>query len=571
VVTWDWQVGGHKGVRYGFTTDELETLQVFLAAAVEYLQEIAGEALRLKVTPDTAQSRLIIDGIIIQLQTLKRQAAFFGLMEMMMLIRQAMSMLEVMRCGNLQIEDVMTVAVLLDAKNILGEMIGELSEASAKLQGTEQLEIELACAQENDYLIDFIGQLLKNRTNAALVLVPGVLVSKLPLIIQTSPVKLEVQPERRAEGSHRDRNPVAGTISTPTTVSDEKIRELLTIIEELTTTNNAFSQLSRKLMMEHNLPDLSREARNVGQFVNRIATELEETVMSIGKVELGLIFLQFSHIVNNIGRLTGKDICLALEGGNITVDKIIVPQLSNLLLKIICTMAKLSIEPPVEREAVGKESQGHIWLRSYLSGKQIVIEVEDDGQSMKGVDADAEVLEIANMMVTMNEVYHQRDALPGKLEITSLSGKGSKIRITLPPSSMRCSGLLVEASGKFLIVPVDNVVEIVKVTYEQLVCKRGRQLLYHRGVVLGVVALAELLGMQQTEDCVQVVVVTNGQDKIGLLIHKLHNEQQIVLKSLPDYLKNSEYIGSAAVTSDGKVALVLNVSALIKKVGTSNC
>lgn|GEM_PF-3171661 len=568
-------------MRYRFTVNELEKLKIFLAETVEYLQKIADQALRLKVTSDTAQSKLIIDSIVDYLHNLKGQAAFFGLMEMVMLIRQTQSMLEAMGCGRLQI-DAGIVDVLLDTKNILGEMTRELSVASAKFDTSEELDIELACAQEAECLSDFIGKLLQRKLSTALVLVPKRLVSKLPAVIQIPLRKQKVEEENSDEECHGNNAPetvstvnesVEIAISKSTAVSDEKIQQVLTIIRELTTTNSVFSQLASKLMMENNLPNLSREAKNIGKSVNRIATELEEAVMSMARVELALIFLQFPHIVNDIGSQTGKNICLVIEGGHITVDKAIVKHLSNLLLKIICTMARLSIEPPAERAAVSKEIQGNIWLTACSSGKYIVIEARDDGKSMKGADADAKVLEISDLMATMNEVYHQRDALPGNLEMTSPSGNGSKIKITLPPTILRCSGLLVEASGELFIVPIANVVEIVRVTMKQLVSKRGRQLLYHRGAVLGIVSLTEILGMrlQQTDSGIPVVVVTNGQDKIGLMVHKLHKEQEIVLRSLPDYLKNSEYIEGAAVTSDEKVALVLNVSALIKKVSSNNC
>ena len=206
-------------------------------------------------------------------------------------------------------------------------------------------------------------------------------------------------------------------------------------------------------------------------------------------------------------------------------------------------------------------------LTSYSLGQQIVIKVEDDGQGMKGGDADDKKIGISDLMVALNEVCQQMDVLSANLEMINLPGKGSKVIITLPPPLMRCSGLMVEVSGGLFIVPLDNLVEIVRATTEQLISKCGRPLLYHRDQVLGIVSLAEILGMskQQTDVGVTVLVVTNGQDKVGLLIHRLHNEQEIMVKSLPDYLKNTEYIKGAAITGDGKVALVLNVSALINK------
>lgn len=555
-------------MKYRFTILELGRIKLFLAEAIECLQKIAGEALRLKVTSGTVQARVIIYGIIAYLYTLKRHAAFFGLMEMVMLIRQTQSMLETMSDGHLAI-DAVTVDVLLDAKNILVEMTREFRAVSEKLQYTEELEFELACAQEAEWLIGFIGQLIQRKTNHALVLVPQALVSKLPAIISTPLLAKKVEIESKAEGSYGDKDPnilhtiqkpVAVVISDSTMVSDEKIQRLFTLIRALSTNTHAISQLFHKLMIEDNQPALFREAKNAGQAINQVAAELEETVTAMGRVELTMIFSQFPAIVQEIGAQAGKDICLTIEGEHIAVDKSIIKQLSKLLLKIICTMAKRI------------EAQGHIWITAYLAGKQIVIEVEDDSENRKGADADTKVVENSDLRAAINEIC-QGDALPGNLEVTSLLGKGSKIRLTLPPTIIRCSGVLVEVSGQLLMVPIDHVIEIVNVTTKQLLSKRGRRLFNHRGTILGVVAVAELLEMatQQIDDSIPVLIVTNGQDKIGLLVGKVHNEQEFIPKSLPDYLGDSEYIGGAAITNDGKVALILNILALIKKMSVSHC
>lgn len=542
-------------MRYRFIVDELEELTVFLSEAMEWVQSIVNQVLRLVATSDTTQLSLVFEDVFCQLHMLKSRSLFWGLMDMAMLICQAEFMFRALRCGRLLI-NLETIGLLRDITNTCQTMICELHQAIECFQESKALEIELACSQDVEWLIDFLQQLLQEKPSRALVEKSN-----------------EDSMDSSSEIINTSHEVVEVAISTSLTVTDEKVDSLLQLIGELATAKNVFNKMSSSLMMEHNLPNLSQEAKAGGEFIHWVAAAMEDAVMSMRRVELGLIFLQFPHIAKDIGAQTGKDICLTIEGENTTADKILVKQLYNLLLKIIRTMAKFSIEAPAEREAVGKELQGHIWLTAYSLGKQIVIEVEDDGQGMKGGDADAKVLGISDLMVTMNEVYHQMDALPGNLEMTSLPGKGSKVTITLPPTLMRCSGLLVEVSGDLFIVPLDNVVEIVSVTTKQLVSKRGRQLLYHRGEVLGIVSLAEVLGMieLQTEVGVTVLVVTNEQDKVGLIVHKLHNEQEIVVKALPDYLKNFEYIGGAAITGDGKVALVLNVSVLIKKNNPNNC
>lgn len=565
-------------MRYQFSGNELEEFTKFLLEAMRSVENIVTQILRRITIFNTSQRSLVFEDVFCQLQLLKRRFLFWGLMDMAMLICQLESMLRALQSGRLLINQE-TIGLLGDITNTCQGMIGELYQGIGKGQNRETLEIELACSQETAWLIDFLQQLLQQKPSRALVSVPQPLVSKLPVIIKNPIVFLENYSQDKFEKSNADKvdssqeirktihEMVEVEISTSVTVTDEKVDSLLQIVGELATAQNIFSKLSGKLLMAYNLPNLSREVRAGGVFVREVATALEDAVMSMRRVALGLIFMPFSHIVGNIGLQTGKNICLTITGENITADKAIIKPLYNLLLPIITTMANVNIEPSIEREAVGKKHQGHIWLTAYYSRQQLMIEVEDDGRGMKGGDADAKVLEISDLMVTMNEVCQHTDALPGKLEITSFPGKGNKVRITLPPPLMKCRGLLVEVASELLIVPLDHVVEIVRVNSKQLVSQRGRQLFYHRGEVLGIVSVAESLGMMKepNEGSVTILVVTNGQANSGLLVHKLHNEQEIVIKPLPDYLKNSEYIIGAAVTGDGGVALVLNVSVLINK------
>jgi len=156
--------------------------------------------------------------------------------------------------------------------------------------------------------------------------------------------------------------------------------------------------------------------------------------------------------------------------------------------------------------------------------------------------------------------------LQGTLKITSQLGKGSKITMQLPLTLMVSRGLVVEVQGQLLVMPIDNVSEMVKVSVDKLVKRRGKRILYHRGEVLGVVALADALNMpkQGLAKDTPIVVVTDGQAKVAMIVDKLLNEQDILVKPLPDYLSMIRGLGGATIMGDGKVALVLNPVELIQ-------
>jgi len=385
-------------------------------------------------------------------------------------------------------------------------------------------------------------------------------------------------------------------------VSGEKIDRLMNVIGELSISKNVFSQIARKLTMEHNLPQLSREVKDAGQFVNRISAELENAIMAMRMTEVRTAFQKYPRILRDIALQTGKKILLIMEGEDTELDKNIIEQIGDPLLQLVRNSGDHGIEPEEERRAAGKDPQGNVWLRAYNRGNYVIIEVEDDGRGMnsdklrqkaveKGFITQQEALqmsdeqtlqliflpgfsmaksvtEISGRGVGMDVVRSNITALQGSIKINSQLGKGSKITMQLPLTLLVSRGLVVEVQQLSFVIPLDNVLETAKVSADKLVTRRGRRILYHRGEVLGVVSLAEILKMPISElsDYTPVVILTDGQTKVGMIVDRLLNEQDILVKPLPEYLSGISGMGGATIMGDGKVALVLNPVELMQLV-----
>ena len=385
-------------------------------------------------------------------------------------------------------------------------------------------------------------------------------------------------------------------------VSGQKLDRLMNIIGELSITKNVFSQIARKLAMEHNLPQLSREVKDAGQFVNRISAELENAIMTMRMTEVRVAFQKYPRIIRDIALQGGKSISLIMEGEDTELDKNIIEQIGDPLLHLVRNSGDHGIETEEERRAVGKDLQGNVWLRAYNRGKHVIIEVEDDGRGMDpdklrqkavekafitqqealqmtdeqafqliflpGFSMAKSVTEISGRGVGMDVVRSNITALHGTIKINSQLGKGSKITMQLPLTLIVSRGLIVEVGQQSLVIPLDNVLETAKVSADKLVKRRGRRILYHRGEVLGVVSLAEILQMPVGElpDYTSVVIMTDGQSKIGMIVDRLINEQDVLVKPLPDYLSGISGMGGATIMGNGKVALVLNPVELLQLV-----
>lgn len=391
-------------------------------------------------------------------------------------------------------------------------------------------------------------------------------------------------------------------VSQSVRVSEEKLNRLMNVIGELVVTKNVFGQIARKLIIDHDLPSISREVKDAGLGVNRISEELEDIIMSMRMTAVKHVFQKFPRIIRDIALKTGKNISLIMEGEDTELDKTIIEQMADPLMHLVRNAADHGIEPEDMRAALGKERQGKVWLRAYNRGRHVFIEVEDDG---KGLDSQAlkrkaidkgfiseeqanemtaeqafqlvflpgfstagVVSEISGRGVGMDVVKSNVNALQGKVHIVSQLGRGTKMVVQLPLTLLVSRGLLVEVNQQFYVFPLENVLETIKVSGEQLRRRRGKWMLHHRGEVLGVVSLAELFGIpihdvEGVDGRKSIVVLSDGSMKIGMIVDRLHQEQDVLVKALPEYLTGIPGMGGATIMSDGKVAIVLNALELM--------
>ncbi|SPF41744.1 putative Chemotaxis protein CheA [Candidatus Desulfosporosinus infrequens] len=411
--------------------------------------------------------------------------------------------------------------------------------------------------------------------------------------------KQESLPQAEALGIH---------VSQSVRVSEEKLNRLMNVIGELVVTKNVFGQIARKLIIDHDLPTVSREVKDAGLGVNRISEELEDIIMSMRMTAVRQVFQKFPRIIRDIALKTGKNISLILEGEDTELDKSIIEQMADPLMHLVRNAADHGIEAEEERVAIGKEQQGKVWLRAYNRGKYVFVEIEDDGKGLnpealkqkaleKGFISEGQaaemsdeaayqlvflpgfstagvVSEISGRGVGMDVVKSNVAALQGKVHIVSQLGRGTKMMVQLPLTLLVSRGLVVEVSGQSYIFPLENVLETLKITGSQLLKRKGKLMLHHRGEVMGVRSLAELLGTppaKRTEDeRISIVVLSDGGMKIGMIVDRLHHEQDVLVKALPDYLSGISGMGGATIMSDGKVALVLNAVELMAKACTAN-
>ncbi len=378
-------------------------------------------------------------------------------------------------------------------------------------------------------------------------------------------------------------------------VNQEKIDKMMNMISELLIAKNSFMHISSKLNLEYNLPEMSKEVKQVGAYVNRISDELQNAIMSIRMVEVRTVFQKMPRVVRDIAQGTGKKMDLVMEGEGTEIDKTIIEQISDPLVHLIRNAADHGIENPRDRVAKGKPENGKLTLRAYNKNKYVYIEIEDDG---KGIDAEKikekaiekgfittteaekltrnqlvnliflpgfstakQITEVSGRGVGMDIVKSNIVKINGNVTIESEVDKGTKMIIQLPLTLAVSRGLIIEVSGDNYIIPLEYISETVKIQHNNIHSYNGKYFTHLRGDVIGVEWLSKifLIGERKHEqEELNAVILSNGAEKLAVIVDKLNSEQEFVVKTLEGQLASIPGISGSTLLGNGKVVLIIN-------------
>ncbi len=411
-------------------------------------------------------------------------------------------------------------------------------------------------------------------------------------------------------------------------------REIMYVVENLLGTSEEFSKISKNLLedlqneslafrIEKLLGNLNKYVNDLHLKINKFANTniinaLDEVTSNLGKIASDIqsgvmqtrmipvegIFNRFKRVVRDISKQLGKNVVLRLEGEDTELDKKIVDSLSEPLTHMIRNAVDHGIEDAETRKKLGKPVEGTIFLRAYHKGNSFCVEVSDDG---KGLDADKiaesalkkglvtadqiekmtekeklnliftpgfstaeKVTGISGRGVGMDVVKNMISAVNGIIEINTEVGVGTTFILKIPLTLAIIQALLVEVSGEIYAFPFDTVVEIIKVSENEIYSIDGNRTIKLRGHVLGIVDFEKIFGIKVSNDLednvIRIVVVTNGVNQIGIQVDKLIGGEEIVIKSLTEHFSRVSGIMGASILGDGRIALIIDPFSVIKSV-----
>jgi len=385
--------------------------------------------------------------------------------------------------------------------------------------------------------------------------------------------------------------PEAATIR----VAISKVDQLINLVGELVITQAMLAQNSRALdpavyqQLLTGLTDLDRNTR-----------DLQESVMSIRMIPMSIVFSRFPRMLRDLAGKLGKKVDFVTQGEATELDKGLVEKITDPLTHLVRNSCDHGIESPQERILAGKPETGTITLSAAHQGGSIVIEVRDDGKGMsrqkiltkareRGLDvsdqmADADVwqlifapgfstaevvTDVSGRGVGMDVVKRNIASLNGTVEIESSEGYGMKVSVRLPLTLAIMDGMSVGVGNEVYILPLSSVVESFQVRSDAVsTVGQGAQLVKVRDEYMPVIELEKVFQVprydsDKTSD-IMVVIEADGS-RVVLLVDELLGQQQVVVKNLESNYRKVPNVSGATILGDGKVALILDTGALVRR------
>ncbi|GAA7186974.1 chemotaxis histidine kinase/response regulator CheAY2 [Helicobacter pylori] len=383
-------------------------------------------------------------------------------------------------------------------------------------------------------------------------------------------------------------------------VDVRRLDHLMNLIGELVLGKNRLIRIYSDVEERYDGEKFLEELNQVVSSISAVTTDLQLAVMKTRMQPVGKVFNKFPRMVRDLSRELGKSIELIIEGEETELDKSIVEEIGDPLIHIIRNSCDHGIEPLEERRRLNKPETGKVQLSAYNEGNHIVIKISDDGKGLdpvmlkekaieKGVisERDAEgmsdreafnlifkpgfstakvVSNVSGRGVGMDVVKTNIEKLNGIIEIDSEVGVGTTQKLKIPLTLAIIQALLVGVQEEYYAIPLSSVLETVRISQDEIYTVDGKSVLHLRDEVLSLVRLSDIFKVDailESNSDVYVVIIGLADQKIGVIVDYLIGQEEVVIKSLGYYLKNTRGIAGATVRGDGKITLIVDVGAMM--------
>ena len=410
--------------------------------------------------------------------------------------------------------------------------------------------------------------------------------------IKTKKIKTVIKNKTKKVTSQKSKNNNVNTkfdVSSSVRVDIGKLDKLMNMIGELLINKTRLEAL-----------DIGSEGfKDVLPQLDRVTMELHHTVMQIRMEPIGVMFNRFPRMIRDLSKNSKKEIDFIIDGKETELDRSIIDELGDPLTHLLRNAVDHGIERPDVRTKKGKKKTGTVNLKAYQKGSEIIIEVEDDGNGINidkvvqkaieknvisendieemdrdkklqlifepGLSTNDKVSNVSGRGVGMDVVKSKIESLDGEIYIRSKEGKGTKFVISLPLTLAIQDALMVKIDGEIFAIPLSAISETLMIKSKEIKQVKGNDVIVLRDKTIPLIDSRKSLNIEIEDELYKnkaempVVIVKSSGKETGLIVGELLYQQEIVIKSLSNYLDNVKNISGATIIGDGDVALILDV------------
>jgi two-component system chemotaxis sensor kinase CheA len=585
--------------------EDKEIVIDFVAESLENLGSIEVSLMDLEQDPSDIET---INAIFRPFHTVKGVSGFLNFNKINRLAHMAENFLDKARNGEIVIDGEI-VDLILDCVDQLKNMI-ENVQASLDSGTPQEGEVDI------EPMIDRINQVIEGYESGGDKPLGEVLLAKEALSETDLNEALDIQkeekeqkigeilvkekkvPTREVVTALRDQKKFARRAELQVKVDTLKLDNVVDMVGELAIAQSMLRQNEQIRTIN------DRKLYQITNQLNLITSTLQKTVMSLRMVPIKNTFQKMLRLVRDLAKKNGKEVRLEMSGQDTEIDRNMVEEIYEPMVHMIRNSIDHGLEKPDAREAVGKASQGTIWLKAYHKGGDIVIEIGDDGKGLDrekimakalkvglageddkltpaeidnlifhpGFSTADKVTDISGRGVGTDVVKSKIEKLRGRVEVVCNPGQGTTFFMRLPLTLAIVDGMIVKIDGRRFIIPTLNVQESFKPKPEHYFTVKGQgEMIKVRENLLPLMRLDEIFGRnggrKHKDDKIKpweklVVVVENQERRKCLLIDELIGQEEVVIKSLGGWLTNISGIAGGAILGDGTVGLILDMAGI---------
>ncbi|UCZ51706.1 chemotaxis protein CheA [Bacillus shivajii] len=399
----------------------------------------------------------------------------------------------------------------------------------------------------------------------------------------------------KQEVSPQEREKVTNTSSGNKTirVNIDRLDTLMNLFEELVIDRGRLEQISKDVN--------NNELTETVEHMSRISGDLQNIILNMRMVPVEQVFNRFPRMVRALSKDLNKDVHLEVIGAETELDRTVIDEIGDPLVHLLRNSIDHGVEDPDKRKRNGKPTQGKITLKAYHSGNHVFIEVSDDGAGINGekvlnkaidrgvvtkesaasltdkqvyellfssgLSTADEISDISGRGVGLDVVKNKIESLGGSVSVDSQPGHGTEFTIQLPLTLSIISVMLTEVEEEIYAIPLSSIIETAIIKDEEILSAHNQKVIDFRGNIVPIIHLSDFFEVpkSQKQDGLHSIVVVKKADKMAaLVVDSFIGQQEVVLKSLGNYLTNVFAISGATILGNGQVALIVDCNALIK-------